>query len=64
MTELATCNQCSHELCSVMKPILFNRNVKKYILNDDNITYDIIYICTNPECPNYALLQIPLERMP
>lgn len=45
------CNQCH-------KGMLVRLEIKS-----DYDTKINIYICQNPECPNYALLQIPEEIM-
>ena len=26
--------------------------------------YVILYVCTNPACPQYSLIQVPVEDMP
>lgn len=28
------------------------------------VMYDTLWVCTYAACPNYALLQVPLEDMP
>lgn len=36
----------------------------KQMINDSASCRGYGGICTNPKCPNYALVQIPLEQMP
>jgi hypothetical protein len=45
------CNQCGEEL----------RTHSAY--RDSTGVVGFLYICINPKCPNYSLLQIPIELM-
>jgi len=45
-----TCNQCGQEM-------------KSHLLGD-LADYQFFYFCSNPECPNYALFQVPMKDMP
>lgn len=47
-----TCNMCHHEM-PYSAEVMTNRG--ELIL---------IPVCTNPRCPNYAVLQISAEQMP
>ncbi len=50
MDEQRTCNHCNEILNEYFHQIM---------------TYECrFYVCINPECSNYALLQIPVEGMP
>lgn len=50
MDEKRTCNQCSETLNEYFHEIM---------------TYECrFFVCINPKCANYSLLQIPLEMMP
>ena len=46
--EKHTCNQCFRQM--------------KFTLAEVGVVS--FYVCTNPDCPNYALVQIPVEFMP
>jgi predicted secreted protein len=53
--EMNTCNQCHKEL---------SVETKHYFTGRSNVGYIKNYVCINPACPNYALLQMPAEDMP
>ena len=51
-----SCNQCAGQMWA-----LFAEHVDPHYMLGD---LHIVSVCSNPACPNYALLQIPLEQMP
>ena len=51
---MKTCNQCGSELDTI--PLRSSELV--------NPIEPDIHVCANPECPNYAVVQIPSEDMP
>lgn len=57
---MKTCNQC-HEEMTITKIITV---LKFHEKGENNFEFHRFFCCSNPECPNYALLQIPLEDMP
>jgi len=48
-----SCNQCNGYLENF---VLTQRRKKE-------LDAQIIYVCKNPACPNFSLIQIPLEDM-
>jgi len=52
-----TCNQCKEEMILIDNLEIFEKKKK------ESKSIFRAYVCRNPKCPNYALLQIPLEEM-
>lgn len=60
-----TCNQCQEQMEHFV--MVCDMRLTLFPLTDNPGYYDnhpLLCVCSNPECPDYALVQIPLELMP
>lgn len=49
---ILTCNMCHTQMRGSL------------VFKNENAANQLVAFCTNPRCPNYALLQIAAEQMP
>jgi hypothetical protein len=57
---MKTCNQCGNEL---KLEIEIETEELFFMSKNKDIRTVNLFVCENPECPNYSLLQIPTGLM-
>lgn len=64
---MKTCNQCGEEMRCMVLIDIDEEDLKYASTGSQDLAHFLMsnwFACTNPECPNHALLQVSMEDMP